>query len=231
MRLFVHSSIFVLCLIASKGSQASSKFWEPLESGPHQVGFRLIFETDRSRPALPPATGDGREIPIAVWYPATATPKTPLRLRDYVMAAEQTLIGVVPENPEALVEAFAKPGLANGATKGDLDRLLDSATMAGRDLPPASGRFPLVLFAHSSPQDESVMCEYLASHGYVVAAVRSRAVNDVAYKLSRENLDAMVADNVFVAERMRHESNVSDAAIGVIGMSNGSIAALALQLK
>lgn len=228
------SGLLVSFFAAANASDAfatPARFWEPLEPGQYSVGFRLMAETDKSRPALPPATGTGRQIPIAVWYPANAAPKTPLRIRDYVLASEQAIIGSAPENAEAVVETFAKPRLENGAAKPDLDRLLDTATIAGRDSAPSPGRFPLVLFAHSTPEDESVTCEYLASHGYVVAAVRSRAASDVTYKLSRENLDAMVADHAFAAERMRREPNVSDGPIGVIGMSNGSIAALALQLR
>jgi hypothetical protein len=103
--------------------------------------------------------------------------------------------------------------------------------LATRDAPPAAGRFPLVLFAHGSIHTESVMCEYLASHGFVVAAVQSRGATDTEYRLSRPNLDAMVADHAFVADRIQREPNVGAGAIGIIGMSNGSIAAMALALQ
>lgn len=73
------------------------------------------------------------------------------------------------------------------------------------------------------------MSEYLASHGFVVAAIESKGARDAPYRLSRENLDAMVQDAVFTIDHMRHESYVSRQ-LGIIGMSNGAIAAVALQV-
>jgi hypothetical protein len=96
--------------------------------------------------------------------------------------------------------------------------------------PRANGRFPLVVFLHSSVWGASVMSEYLASRGFVVAAVESKGARQAPYRLSRENLDAMVLDAAFVVARMRRESYVNER-LGIVGMSNGSIAAMALQLS
>jgi hypothetical protein len=42
-----------------------------------------------------------------------------------------------------------------------------------------------------------------------------------------ENLDAVVADHDFVASRMQRKPNVANSQIGVIGISNGAIVAMA----
>lgn len=214
------------------GLVLASALFGSLTPGPHPVGFRMIVETDASRPALPAtASVTGRTVPIAVWYPARTTDGRPLRLRDYVVFGEQALTGIEPGDTRAPIEAFLAGPLGRGLSRADLDRLLDTEGIAIRNAVPAAGRFPLVLFAHASVETESVTCEYLASYGYVVAAVRSRGTTDVAYRLSRENLDAMVADHDFAAARMQREAYVEPGAVGVIGMSNGSIAGVALQMK
>jgi hypothetical protein len=209
----------------------ASTLLAPLAPGEHPVGFSMIVETDAQRPALAPASGMGRQLPIAIWYPARTTDRQPLRLRDYVVAGAQALVGIEPADPRAPLEAFAAEALAHGTARADIERLLDSAGIAVRDAPAAPGRFPLLLFAHGSVETQSVMCEYLASYGYVVAAVRSRGATDPAYRLSRENLDAVVADHDLVAARMLRQPNVAPTPIGIIGMSNGSIVAMALQLR
>jgi predicted esterase len=103
--------------------------------------------------------------------------------------------------------------------------------LARSDARRAAGRYPLVLFAHASVETESVMAEYLASYGYVVAGVRSRGAVDADYRLTRANLDAVTLDLDVAASHMKHEPNVRTGNIAVIGMSNGAIAAVALQLE
>lgn len=209
----------------------ASALLAPLSPGDYAVGFKFVVETDAQRSALAPATGMGRQVPIAIWYPAQASAGEPLRLRDYVVIGAQAVIGTEPPDPRAPLEAFAADALARGIARADVERLLASAGIAVREAAQAPGRFPLLLFAHGSAETEGVMCEYLASYGYVVAAVRSRGAVDPIYKLSRENLDAVVADHDFVATRMLREPNVASSPVGVIGMSNGSIVAMALQLR
>jgi len=87
----------------------------------------------------------------------------------------------------------------------------------------------LIVFLHTTPWGASILGEYVASHGFVVATIESKGVRAAAYRLSRENLDAMGLDAAFTVTRMRREPNV-DGRLGVIGMSNGSIAALGLQV-
>jgi dienelactone hydrolase len=209
----------------------ASTLLAPLAPGEHAVGFIMIMETDAQRPALAPASGLGRQVPIAIWYPARRTDRQPMHLRDYVLAGAQSLVGIAPADPSVPRETFAAEALARGTARADIERLLDSNGIAVRDATPAPGRFPLLLFAHGSVETQSVMCEYLASYGYVVAAVRSRGATDPAYRLSRENLDAVVADHDLVAARMLREPNVAQTPIGIIGMSNGSIVAMAMQLR
>lgn len=209
----------------------ASTLLAPLTPGEHAVGFRMVMETDAQRPALAPAGGMGRQLPIAIWYPARRSDRQAMRLRDYVIADAQALVGIEAADPDAPLAAFAAEALARGTAQADVERLLDSPGIAVRDAPAASGRFPLLLFAHGSVETESVMCEYLASYGYVVAAVRSRGAADPAYRLSRENLDAVVTDNDLVAAHMLREPNVAPAPVGIIGMSNGAIVAMALQLR
>src|SRR5262245_53584199 len=51
------------------------------------------------------------------------------------------------------------------------ERLLATTTFAVKDAPPARGRFPVVIHhpgLSGVPDDSSVLCELLASHGYVV---------------------------------------------------------------
>ncbi|HEY7291756.1 MAG TPA: hypothetical protein VH583_18100 [Vicinamibacterales bacterium] len=209
----------------------SASLLAPMQPGPNAVGFKMVVEVDATRPALPPGTGDGRPIPIAIWYPAVKPSGTPMRLRDYIVAGDTARIGVPNADAGAPVAAFISDAQQRGVAASDLAALVETPVLARSDARPAAGRFPLVLFAHASVETESVTAEYLASYGYVVAGVRSRGAADVEYRLNRANLVAVTADLDVAATRMKREPDVRGGAIAVIGMSNGAIAAVALQLE
>ena len=169
---------------------------------------------------------------LVIWYPARGQSEPRMRLRDYVELSASALTSgpVGPAERKRGVETFTAPLLANGVSPAGADSVLNLPMQAAVGASHAAGRFPLVVFLHSSPWGASVMSEYLASHGFVVAAIESKGAIDVAYRLSRENLDAMVLDATFTVSRMRRESYVAKR-FGVVGMSNGAIAAVALQLE
>ena len=58
-----------------------------------------------------------------------------------------------------------------GAEQRLLEELWNAATSAHRNAPPVERRFPLVIYhsgGGSSFEDNAVLCEFLASHGFVV---------------------------------------------------------------
>jgi hypothetical protein len=192
-----------------------SPLWGRLAPGPHGVGVSVLRERDATRAAFQPGE-PGRPIPITVWYPAMEAPGERLTLRDYIELGGG-------------VDDFVKEPASNGIAASLVENVLASRLFAVRDAPRLDGRFPLVLFLHANPWSASVLSEYLASHGFVVAAFESKGAREPAYRLSRENLDAMVRDAQWTVERMRRERYVG-AKLGIVGMSNGAIAAAALQL-
>lgn len=209
--------------------------WGSLTGGPYHVGVSVIAALDSTRPGFavqPDSTRPpGRPVQIVVWYPAESGGSR-LALRDYVELSAGALgpDSATPDRKGRMVSAFAARPLANGSSRATVDSVLQTRMRAASDAPHAPGRFPLLLFLHASPWGASVMSEYLASHGFVVAAIESKGARDVAYRLSRENLDAMVEDGVFAITRMRRQPYVSGQ-LGIIGMSNGAIAAVATQLS
>jgi hypothetical protein len=216
----------------AQSQRRSSSLRGDLEHGAYEIGFRLFTDYDIDRPALPSSisTNVGRQIPIAIWYPAIRSTQAHMRLRDYVRASGEAIVGE-PAAGASSLSRFVDDAAARGVGRPAVETLLKAETSAMRNAELVPKRFPLVLFAHASPETESVMCEYLASHGFVVAAVKSRGATEPDYRLSRENLDAMVSDLAFVAARMEREPNVAGGGVSVIGMSNGSIAGVGLQLR
>lgn len=56
-----------------------------------------------------------------------------LRLRDYVVAGAQAVVGIEPTDLRAPMDAFAAEALTRGIVRADVERLLDTAGIAVRN--------------------------------------------------------------------------------------------------
>jgi pimeloyl-ACP methyl ester carboxylesterase len=225
-------SVKVLCglsilLTVGAYSQASENgFWGRFPAGPFTPGFRLIVTSDPSRSF--PANGEDSPAPrpmrIYVWYPAKPSTAERLRLDDYVrMALEDFRPAILPVL------------LAKGVEAGRIKAFLDSPTGAVRDAEAGPGKFPLLVFGqglyYESPFSHFVLCEFLASHGYVVATspllgTRYRLVN-----INVEDVETEVRDMEFVLARVRTLPFADPGKLGVVGYDLGGMAGLIMAMR
>src|SRR5262249_13826574 len=108
------------------------------------------------------------------------------------------------------------------------DRLLGMKTFAAKDAPAAEGRFPVVIYhpgLSGTHEDNSVLFEYLASHGYVVLS--SAYPDPSAYGIGiTSDLQGSFSDLEFRA-RYAHELTLAGAdRPAAMGHSWGAIAVL-----
>lgn len=167
-------------------ADAPSLQWGALRPGPHQVGFRAIFRVDSARGYHPKVDHNGirdtlqtaRPMQIGVWYPAVVhRGSEPMRFGQYVELEGEAL---GPERADASTRVEARESLRRGPLNrffpdgvgdDDLANVLSTPTAAFRDAAAAPGAFPLILHAGFGLIGQSVLLEYLASHGYVVATL------------------------------------------------------------
>jgi hypothetical protein len=186
-----------------------------LPPGPHAVGFRHQVLHDSSRgyrvSSEAPWEAAGRPIELSLWYPATPSAGARMTVGDYARLGDPRETAVP---------------------------VMSASLSAVRDAAP-SGRWPLVLFPHTGPAAESVMAEFLASYGFVVAGLPSRDSETGPYRLSVANLDAIGLDLNLVTKRLRAGGgavHVNDVLIderppAILGMSNGALGAIAFELQ
>jgi dienelactone hydrolase len=168
--------LYLLLLFPTVAWPQEPLLWGSLEPGPHAVGFTSSVLLDHSRKY----DRNRRPILMQCWYPALDAPGPPLVYADYLRVpsvAEQPLFAarlqtfvraVVVDDLFHKAEADLPP-----AERDAWDRLLSTPTLARAGPPHAPGPFPVVLYhpgAGGSFEDNSVLFEYLASHGYVVVS-------------------------------------------------------------
>jgi dienelactone hydrolase len=106
---------------------------------------------------------------------------------------------------------------------------LDVALWAVRDAPPSAGRYPILIYA---PSDSSVawenadMCEYLASHGYVVLASASMGASTRDMTDDLEGVDTQAKDISFLITYASHLPDTDSTRVGVFSWSWGGLSSL-----
>jgi dienelactone hydrolase len=198
-------------------------FTEP--PGPHAVGLKVVEQYDYSRTfvALTDELGKtsegerARPLQTLIWYPAQKTGGKPLTVGDYadLMATETSF-------------ARPKPSTAEGWKTAMTPTLKDSL-WAVRDAPLEPGRFPVVIYAPSFGDmswQNADLCEYLASHGYVVigSTALGAATRDMTADLT--GIDAQARDISFLAGYAQTLPDADPSELAVAGFSWGGIANL-----
>jgi len=206
--------------------------WGALTPGPARVGFSSWVERDSSRIS----DGKARAVQVSVWYPTTKPALAPhLHYADYVaLGATERGQPTSDSASSAAITQFVEFLVSNGVPRDDVMRWMASPMYARVDTARAvrAGR-PLVLVAQGNGQaaySQAVLCELLASHGYVVLTTPS-PVRLGAPLTSDADIDPLVfaqATDLQVAMRAAVRRGLGDSLhVATIGHSLGARVAAA----
>ena len=210
-------------------ARSSPELWGSLQPGAFDVGFR--------RESI---TAGGRSLLVDIWFPARGAGNR-LRFEDYLRLSTD-LRGAVAGFPDRAGSLEATLSTAITGNAGALPpetarRILQSAMAATRDASSA-GRFPLVLWTprYATTVAQSVLSEFLASHGFVVAFARPASGGKLPFELPapeaklaelRDRVDDMRA----AIEYLGAQPYVDTRRIGLLAWSYTGEMATQLQLS
>lgn len=243
------AGLFCAPAVQSKGARAEpvgtpAPLWGDLEPGAFSVGFRVLYERDKTRTWLSPSSGaaaadPGRPIRISLWYPAAPAPGArPMRYGDYFHFDG-------PPDFKALDDALERgdreswtADLAGASPNGAaiFAKLLATPAAAFANAAIAPGRFPVVLYAPglgARADANAELGEYLASHGYVVAVVPQLGAfeADLENGSSPAEIALHARDMEVAADVLRRQPGLDMARLAIIGHSAGGIAALDFAMR
>jgi dienelactone hydrolase len=225
--------LLVLLAIVSLGIAAEpSNFTFGVTFGPHPVGFRVVHQYDYSRVYKPvvdlegkPVTGErARPIQTLVWYPAQVnTSAQPMLYGRYIelLATEENFDGDSAQKAAALQAALEVRGLKD---KYDIERV--QPTHSFWEAGPVSAKFPVIIYAPScsaSSFENSDLCEYLASNGYIVVSSPNMGPRSRFMTQDVLGIQAQVADIEFLIGYLRNIPQADMSQIAVVGFSWGGI--------
>jgi hypothetical protein len=220
LQIYLRRWAFALLIVSTAASaQASPEFSFTQAPGPYAVGLRVIEQYDPSRTfrEWSADAASGRPLQTLVWYPAIRAGRT-MTVGDYIaLWASETRFNsprMPPEGRESLIA---------------MKRSLHSRMWAIRDARPLRGRFPVVIYAPSFswvPWENADLCEYLASHGYIVISSASMGSHTREMRFSLEGIRAQAQDISFLVGYSRTLADADTHEVAVVGYSWGGISNL-----
>ena len=227
--------LLTFCGSQTAVGQGAPAMWGDLAPGPYPVGFRTVFTYDLSRPSVPYSDWDGRLYPtdeqpgrqmqINIWYPADiAAADQKLAFGDYLdLMARQTDFGPIDDSKRRFAnEQFISKTNALGGngtfTQKKLDTLSNLETAAYNDPRPVREKFPLIVFPNGgSPAFQSIMSEFFASHGFVVAAGALKGQYGMTEDISVKGFETAVDDLGFLVNEVLEIEQADPERICLIG--------------
>lgn len=217
-------SAIVLFLLIGSGTAASqfAPFQFLQKPGPYRVGLKVVNQYDSSRkfpatPDHPEAPGQGsRPLQTLIWYPALQSRSKPMTVGDYVALADREI-------------HFDTPDQEHNKWRTRLKSSFDVPLWAVRDAKMAEGHYPVLIYA---PSDSSVawenadLCEYLASHGYVVLASPSMGVSTRDMTDDLAGIDSQALDISFLVTYAAKLPDTDSSRIAAVSWSWGGISSL-----
>jgi hypothetical protein len=191
--------------------------------GPYPVGLKVVNQYDPSRkfpatPDRPEAHGrqGSRPLQTLIWYPALQSSSKPMTVEDYVELADREI-------------HFDTPDQEHNKWRRRLKSSFDISLWAVRDAKPVEQRYPVVIYA---PSDSSIawenadLCEYLASHGYVVLATPSLGPSTRDMTDDLAGIDTQALDISFLISYANGLPDTDSSKVAVVSFSWGGISSL-----
>ncbi len=223
MRALIFVVGLLTALFGASTLHAQTNPFQFLDSpGPYPVGLKVVDQYDHSRTfpcALEGKPGQkdcARPLQTLIWYPSRKSTATPMTVGDYVQLADTEL-------------RFNAPDEKNNRWRSSLKTSFDIRLWAVRDAEPATGRYPVIIYA---PSDSSIawenadFCEYLASHGYVVLASPSMGVSTRDMTDDLAGINAQAHDITFLVAYASSLSGADMSKVAVVNWSWGGASSL-----
>lgn len=164
----------VLVAISAVAAWALPVFTVPAPTGQYAVGAHSVLFLDHLRPEPRAASGTAaRSVPATIWYPAEADDGRPP-------------VGYDPQVVGVLTTELGVPEIV-------FDYLPRISTHTFSDLPPAAGRFPVLLYSPgfgSTRNENMALISELVSHGYVVVGMDHAGTSAVVTSYTGEEIVA-----------------------------------------
>ena len=207
---------------------------EPIKWGTYPVGFRYRLHSDSSRlydvtfyeDGEEVQTGTPRPIQVSEWFPTESMGEkvTIKTLGEAVSQVEKNLDEL--ERIEAIDYELEAEGID--------PEILEKETHSYASEEVFGTKNPVVIYSPglgSESVENNVLCEFLASHRYVVYAISSLGAQERKASADLENLQEQLGDLEFLLKYISSSPHADTSSVTLIGHSWGALTNLVLALN
>ncbi|WP_031425405.1 prolyl oligopeptidase family serine peptidase [Flavimarina sp. Hel_I_48] len=222
----------ILRITTSYGQTSLKKI--NLDLGNYSVGFKhyVVFDSTRTYSRIYDYKNQKipRPIPTSMWFPSqeNVEGKKRLKILDYLEILKEE------EEWEHLPNDQILNWFYYATTLDNQDHLKEKTT-AFSGLEFATGRFPVIVYAPSyqaSSIENFILCEYLASHGYIVIAGPSRGTENRWFSAnSAMEIETQARDVEFLIKEATKLPAVNPKRIAIMGFSFGGLSNVIAQMR
>jgi len=228
---FYFSMMFIGFFSYSTFSQ--SVITKYLEFGSHTVGYEVIHTYDNSRSFFPKYDyyGNrthnpiGRPMQISLWFPAKKNSSSQkIKYKDYI-GYSSSQIDFSKKSSHARAEAIGEfYNNIDSSKYHEIEKLLNNDTNAYLNADELADDFPIILYAppmNTSSTDNSIICEYLVSKGFIVLSVMAKGEYSLLQNRSIRDVHAQAEDLAYLLDFAK--KRYSTDKIGTLGFSLGGL--------
>jgi len=226
--------LFLLLGISSLNAQNNVEDIS-LKQGSYQVGFRHYTRIDSSRTYQIRNEYNNsfinRPIPISIWFPLGETTGNaePITVYDYLNILKEE------EEWENLPNEFLMDWFKYLWNTDHNRAQLPKKMNAFRNAKMISGKFPVVVYAPSyqaSSIENFVLCEYLASQGYIVISSPSRGTDIRQFDGgTTRDMETQSTDIAFLIKELNRYESANLDKIALMGFSFGGLSNFITAIK
>lgn len=232
----VTSRLFILLFVSLSGIAEAQVSLSSLSLpyGDYEVGFRHYVSLDSSRSykrlydwnnsVIP------REIPVSIWYPSASADSSGSRMSvlDYMEILKQE------EEWEYLPNEQILNWFDYSNTPENREHLSESVH-ACLNVDPAQKKFPVIVYApsyHASSIENFALCEFLASHGYVIISSPSRGTETRFMEgETAKDMETQARDIEFLINEISGKEYADSRKIATMGFSFGGLSNVLAQMR
>lgn len=232
--------IFLFFILNLNGNAQNIIDKTGLKQGEHQVGFKLTEYKDFSRTFIADSPlkqlsseEKARSIRMYTWYPAKLNNRKTNTLKDFFIQSLEDF-GSINDKSKLDDYVYFSPQF-NRIPKSQIDKLLEQECISVNNADMADGQFPVIVlgqgYYYESPISHIILCEYLASHGYIVVTCPLFGTYSKAVELNMVDFETQVKDLEFILSKGFEYPGVDPERIAALGFDLGAMSATLLQMR
>jgi len=216
----------------------TSEVFDYIKPGKYEVGLKIIETQDETRlfPVSESQNENPRPVKMYIWYPAKAMySDCKLSVKCYLkFLAEDMKIneGAFEQTVDSLKMNY---NLFNRIDNKYLQLLSLKETDAILNALPLDGSYPVVIVGqgnkYGSAISNFILCENLASNGYIVISFPPVGTNSLKPKNNLEDIETQVQDLNFILREAVALPNADNEKIALIGFDMCSFSSFLLQMR